>query len=84
MRISHNSIWSESAIQLGKIQVEFESKFSNSARESANLNKLTVADKTSELLKICSREKLSYKCFLYLEDYLIKSKQLTRGDQHGI
>ena len=59
-----DGIWNATAIQLGRIQVEFEALYTNKPRDI----------QTGELLRICSREELSYKCFEYLERRLITKK----------
>ncbi len=58
---------SESAITLGKIQVEFECLYNTKEM----LKRLTQKDRTSELLRICNRENVSFKGFEYLERKLI-------------
>ena len=63
-----NQIWSPVAIQLGRIQVEYEAL-------CTGMSTLTVKQQTSALLSMCSRENLSYKCFKYLEDQLITNKE---------
>ena len=50
---------SESAITLGKIQVEFECLYNTKDM----LKRLTQKDRTSELLRICNRENVSFKGF---------------------
>ena len=58
---------SESAITLGKIQVEFQCLYNTKEM----LKRLTQKDRTSELLRICNRENVSLKGFEYLERKLI-------------
>ena len=61
---------SESAITLGRIQVEFDCLYGTKEM----LARLSVKDRTSELLRICSREEVSFKAFEYLERKLITEK----------
>jgi len=58
---------SESAITLGRIQVEFECLYGTKEMQK----RLTQKDRTSELLRICKRENVSFTCFEYLERKLI-------------
>ena len=61
------SNFSNEAIKLGRIQVEFQALYC-----TKEMNKrLTVKDKTGELLRICNRENISFKSFEYLERTLI-------------
>ena len=62
-------MFNESAITLGKIQVEFECLFGNKKRRLKP--HLTTQELAGELWRMCSREQLPYKCFQYLEKYLI-------------
>ena len=59
---------SESAITLGRIQVEYNATIGRP--EIAN--KLSIKEKTNELLRMCSRDNVSFKGFEYLENKLIK------------
>ena len=59
-----DGIWNATAIQLGRIQVEFQALYTNKPRDI----------QTDELLRICYREELPYKCFEYLERALITEK----------
>ena len=63
---------SESAITLGRIQVEFDCLYNTKeARE-----RLTRKELTSELLRICAREYVSSKGFEYLERKLIIDREV--------
>ena len=64
---------SESAVKLGRIQVEFDCLYSTKEM----LRRLTQAERISELLRICSRENVSFKGFQYLERKLILDKEVT-------
>ena len=64
---------SESAVKLGRIQVEFDCLYGTKAM----FKRLTQADRISELLRICSRENVSFKGFQYLERKLILDKEAT-------
>jgi len=57
----------ESAITLGKIQVEFECLYGTKEM----LKRLTQQERICELLRICHREGISFKAFEYLERKLI-------------
>ena len=57
----------ESAITLGKIQVEFECLYGTKEM----LKRLTQQERICELLRICRREEVSFKAFEYLERKLI-------------
>ena len=61
------SDFSESAITLGRIQVEFDCLYGTKDM----VERLTVAERTSELLRMCSRDGVSYKGFAYLERKLL-------------
>lgn len=63
----------ESAIKLGRIQVEFDCLYGT--REM--LRRLTQKDRTSELLRICNRENVSFEGLEYLERKLILNKEVT-------
>jgi|14_taG_2_1085336.scaffolds.fasta_scaffold128994_3 hypothetical protein len=58
---------SESAITLGRIQTEFQALYDTKEM----LRRLTVKDRTQELLRMCSRDNVSFKGFEYLERKLI-------------
>jgi len=58
---------SESAITLGRIQVEFQALYCTKEM----LARLSVSDLTQELTRICAREDVSFKGFEYLERKLI-------------
>jgi predicted transcriptional regulator len=64
---------SESAITLGRIQVEFNCLYGTKEM----LKRLTQKDRTSELLRICNRENVSFKGFEYLERKLILNNEVT-------
>jgi len=57
----------ESAITLGRIQTEFQALYDTKEM----LRRLTVKDRTQELLRMCSRDNVSFKGFEYLERKLI-------------
>lgn len=59
--------FSESAITLGRIQVEFDSLYDTKEMR----DRLSLSERTSELLRICNREGISYKGFSYLEVKLL-------------
>jgi len=56
------------ALKLGKIQTEFNCLYGTKEMR----RRLTIKDRTHELLRICKRENVSYKSFVYLEKHLIK------------
>lgn len=58
------------AITLGRIQVEYDCLYGTKEM----LARLSVKERTSELLRICSREEVSFKAFEYLERKLITEK----------
>ncbi|MAJ57211.1 MAG: hypothetical protein CMI74_03990 [Candidatus Pelagibacter sp.] len=60
-------MFSESAIKLGKIQVEFDCLYGTKEMRK----RLTQADRSKELLRICNREDVSFEGFQYLERKLI-------------
>ena len=62
--------FSESAITLGKIQVEFDCLYSTKEM----IQRLTQKERISELLRICNRENVSFNGFQYLEKKLILDK----------
>tara|TARA_B110000093_G_C12702818_1_gene298896 strand:- start:274 stop:477 length:204 start_codon:yes stop_codon:yes gene_type:complete len=64
---------SESAITLGKIQVEFDCLYGTKEM----LKRLTQSDRISELLRICTRENVSFVGFQYLEKKLILEREVT-------
>jgi len=57
----------ESAITLGRIQTEFQALYDTKEM----LRRLTVKDRTQELLRMCNRDSVSFKGFEYLECKLI-------------
>ena len=63
---------SESAIKLGRIQVEFDCLYSTKEM----LRRLTQAERSKQLLRICSRENVSFEGFQYLERKLILGKEV--------
>ena len=65
-----NTSFSNEAIKLGRIQVEFQAFYDTKEM----LARLTQAERIGELLKICSRENVSFKSFSYLERTLILEK----------
>ena len=62
--------FSESAITLGRIQVEFDCLYSTKEM----IQRLTQKERISELLRICNRENVSFNGFQYLEKKLILDK----------
>ena len=62
--------FSESAITLGRIQVEFDCLYSTKEM----IQRLTQKERIRELLRICNRENVSFNGFQYLEKKLILSK----------
>ena len=58
---------SESAITLGRIHTELQALYDTKEM----LRRLTVKDRTQELLMMCSRDNVSFKGFEYLERKLI-------------
>ena len=58
---------SESAVTLGRIQTEFNCLYGTKEM----LKRLTLADRTKELSRICAREGVSFKGFSYLERALL-------------
>jgi hypothetical protein len=65
---------SESAITLGRIQVEFDCLYGTKEM----LKRLTQSDRISELLRICTRENVSFVGFQYLEKKLILERGVTQ------
>jgi hypothetical protein len=65
------SNWSENAIQLGRVQVEFECLYGTKEMQA----RLSNAELTSELLRMCEREEFSFDSFTYLERTLITDKR---------
>ena len=59
--------YSESAITLGRIQVEFNALYGTKEMKA----RLTRAELTGELLRICTRENVSHDGFAYLERHCI-------------
>lgn len=60
-------MFSDSAVTLGRIQVEFECLYGTKEM----LKRLTQAERISQLLRICNREDVSFEGFQYLERKLI-------------
>ena len=73
LRASAASQFSESAITLGRIQVEFNCLYGTKEM----LKRLTQCELISELLRICTRENVSFQSFQYLERNLILTKEVT-------
>ncbi len=71
--MNNNATFSDSAIQLGRLQVEFECLYGTKEM----LDRLTTKERTQELLRICNREGVSFRAFEYLERTLI-----TGNDRH--
>jgi predicted transcriptional regulator len=65
--------FSESAVKLGRIQVEFDCLYGTKEM----LRRLTQTERVSELLRICNRENVSFKGFQYLERKLILDREVT-------
>jgi len=65
--------FSESAVKLGRIQVEFDCLYGTKEM----LRRLTQTERVSELLRICNRENVSFKSFEYLERKLILDREVT-------
>lgn len=65
---------SQSAITLGRIQVEFDCLYGTKEM----LKRLTQSDRISELLRICTRENVSFVGFQYLEKKLILEREMTQ------
>jgi hypothetical protein len=65
---------SQSAITLGRIQVEFDCLYGTKEM----LKRLTQSDRISELLRICTRENVSFVGFQYLEKKLILEREVTQ------
>ena len=65
---------SQSAITLGRIQVEFDCLYGTKEM----LKRLTQSDRISELLRICNRENVSFVGFQYLEKKLILERKVTQ------
>ena len=64
---------SETAITLGRIQIEFDCLYNTKEARK----RLTKKDKISELLRICNRENVSFKSFEYLEKTLILDREAS-------
>ena len=64
---------SESAIKLGRLQVEFDCLYGTKEM----LKRLTQSERISELLRICNRENVSFVGFKYLEKKLILDKEVA-------
>lgn len=64
-------MFSEEAIKLGRIQVEFQALYDTKEMRE----RLTRKERTQELLRICTRENVPFKSFEYLERVLITIKE---------
>ena len=65
----------DAANQLGQTQVEFNTWVSKCLRtQNKHITQMDVKELTEELLRLCNRDKLSYKCFTILEDYCITKR----------
>tara|TARA_R110002153_G_scaffold47163_1_gene133382 strand:- start:12 stop:215 length:204 start_codon:yes stop_codon:yes gene_type:complete len=64
---------SQSAITLGRIQVEFDCLYGTKEM----LKRLTQSDRIIELLRICTRENVSFFGFQYLEKKLILEREVA-------
>ena len=60
-------MFSDEAIKLGRIQVEFQALYDTKEMRE----RLTTKDRTQELLRICTRDNVSFDGFEYLERKLI-------------
>lgn len=60
-------MFSNEAIKLGRIQVEFQALYDTKEMRE----RLTTKDRTQELLRICTRDNVSFDGFEYLERKLI-------------
>ena len=60
-------MFSDEAIKLGRIQVEFQALYDTKEMRE----RLTTKDRTQELLRICTRDNVSFDGFEYLEHKLI-------------
>jgi len=63
----NTSSFNEVFVTMGRVQVEYQNTVGRKEFDTT----LTVSDRTKELLRLCTREKLGYKCFKYLEANLI-------------
>jgi len=64
---------SQSAITLGRVQAEFDCLYGTEEM----LKRLTKSDRISELLRICTRENVSFIGFQYLEKKLILEREVA-------
>jgi len=63
------------ATQLGQTQVEFDTWVSKCLEtQNKHITQLDVRELTGELLRLCSANNLSYKCFTILEDHCITKR----------
>lgn len=69
--MNDNATFSDSAIQLGRLQVEFDCLYGTKEM----LDRLTTEERTRELLRICNREGISFRAFEYLERKLITNRE---------
>ena len=61
------------ATQLRQTQIEFDTWLSKCI-EAQHISQLDVREVTGELLRLCSENNLSYKCFTILEDHCITKR----------
>ena len=66
------------ALKLGRIQTEFNCLYGTKEMR----RRLTIKDRTQELLRICKRENVSYKSFVYLEKHLTLNPPITGFRPH--
>ena len=64
-------MYSDTAITLGRIQCEFDCLYGTKEM----LRRLSVKERTEELLRICNRENVSFESFEYLERTLINKEK---------
>ena len=62
--------FNQEALTLGRIQVEFDCLYGTKEMKA----RLSTTERTSELLRICSREGVSFSGFEYLERALITER----------
>ncbi len=67
--------YSESALTLGRVEVEFNALYGTKEMKA----RLTVSDVTKELTRICARENISFNSFQYLERALITGRYAARN-----
>ena len=61
------------ATQKRQTQIEFDTWLSKCV-EAQHVSQLDVRELTGKLLKLCSKNNLSYKCFTILEDHCITKR----------